>query len=365
MISVPVICFAAVVLVNCLYYFFYGKFIFSKNAAVTPNNYPVSVIVCAKNEAENLKKNVPKILSQQYTNFEVILINDASSDKTLDVIKSFQQQDPRVKIVDVVNNEAFWGNKKYALTLGIKKAKHNFLLFMDADCEPASDLWIQQMAGHFSEKKQLILGYGAYLPKKSLLNRLIRFETAMTAISYFSFAKWGMAYMGVGRNLAYTSTLFYDTRGFMSHMQVRSGDDDLFVNEAASAFNTEICFHPEAFTYSEPKRTWEEWIKQKRRHISTAKLYKFKHKVVLANFTFFNLLFWISIPVMFFIENWMIVAILVVFRILMMYIFIGSGIKKLKEPGLVIMLPIFDLMLVCFQWYVFLKNKISAPVDWK
>src|SRR5690606_20033884 len=174
-------------------------------------SFPVSVIICAKNEAENLQKNIPHILAQNYPDFELVLINDASSDETLDVIKSFAEQDPRVKYVDVVNNEAFWANKKYSLTLGIKKAKNNYLLFADADCRPDSANWIQEMAGRFTNKKELILGYSPYESKPSLLNLLIRFETVMTAIQYFSFAKTGSPYMGVGRNLAYTNKLFYDT----------------------------------------------------------------------------------------------------------------------------------------------------------
>src|SRR5690606_30653635 len=158
------------------------------------------------------------------------------------------------------------------------KAKNNYLLFADADCRPDSANWIQEMAGRFTNKKELILGYSPYESKPSLLNLLIRFETVMTAIQYFSFAKAGSPYMGVGRNLAYTNKLFYDTRGFMSHMNIRSGDDDLFVNEAGTKRNTAICDTPESFVYSEPKKTWKSWKHQKKRHISTASNYKKKHQ---------------------------------------------------------------------------------------
>ncbi|HAT64488.1 MAG TPA: glycosyl transferase family 2, partial [Flavobacteriaceae bacterium] len=222
--------FIAVVLVNTAYFILFSKFSMSIPSQIdTKENFPVSVIICAKNEAENLKKNIPAILNQEYPNFEVILINDASIDDTQDVIEAFAARDSRVHTVNIENNEAFWSNKKYSLTLGIKRAVNQRMLFTDADCQPASDQWLRQMVSHFSEEKQLILGYGAYRKERGFLNKLIRFETLMTAIQYFAYAKVGMPYMGVGRNLAYTCKLFYDNRGFMSHMRVASGDDDLFV----------------------------------------------------------------------------------------------------------------------------------------
>jgi len=365
MISVLLGFFAVVVLVNCIFYFLFGKLLFIKKTSPGPNDKPISVIVCAKNEAENLRNYVPILLSQHYPQYEIILINDASTDDTLEVIKHFASLDSRIKIVDVVNNEAFWGNKKYALTLGIKKAKYNHLLFIDADCKPASNQWIQHMAGQFTDQKQLVLGYGPYFKKKGFLNTLIRFETAMTALQYMSFAKWGLPYMGVGRNLAYTSELFYANRGFMSHMRVRSGDDDLFVNEAATTSNTALCIAPDSFSYSLPKNTWNEWIMQKRRHLLTAYHYKLKHKIILALYAIFNVLFWLFMPVLFIFESWMPVLILVAFRFLVQYLVVGLGIKKLKESGIIPFIPFLEIVLIFSQILVLIKNKSSQPVVWK
>lgn len=366
MFSVLLICLAAIVFVNCISYAVFGNYTFSKSETATKKtSVPISVIVCAKNEAENLRKNVPHILAQSYLNFELILINDASSDETLDIIKSFAEQDSRVKYVDVVNNEAFWANKKYSLTLGIKKAKNNYLLFTDADCRPDSPNWIQEMANHFADRKELILGYGPYESKPSLLNRLIRFETVMTAIQYFSFAKAGSPYMGVGRNLAYTNKLFYDTRGFMSHMNIRSGDDDLFVNEAGTKNNTAICDIPESFVYSEPKKTWKSWMHQKKRHISTASNYKKKHQFLLTTYFLFNVLFWIGLISAYLFLDWKYVTVLVAFRFIMQYVFVGKGILRLREKGLLAILPLLELLLIFFQLRIFIANIFSKPKHWK
>ncbi len=358
--------FIFIVLVNCSFYIFFSRFIFGKsdlkNTAIT---YPVSVLICAKNEEENLKRHIPLILSQDYPDFELILINDASSDHSLMVMESFAEKDARIKIVDVQNNETFWANKKYALTLGIKKAANKRLLFTDADCKPAGNRWIATMASHFSKDKQLILGYGAYDTTSGFLNRLIRYETFITAILYFSFASAGRPYMGVGRNLGYTSTLFYDNKGFASHMHIASGDDDLFVSEAATSNNTALCFSPESFMYSKPKTTLKSWLVQKRRHISTASHYSPFHKFLLAGHYIFNLLFWVFLVVTLFLYNWKLVLVIALFRILAQLFILGKGSMKLREKGLIFLLPLLELFLIFLQMIIFITRGRAKQNRWK
>lgn len=354
-------------LLNLCYYFGFFKFAFTNFQEPESDAVkPVSVIICAKNEAENLRKFVPSILNQDHPDFELILINDASSDETLEVIEEFQEKDPRVKIVNVQNNEAFWANKKYALTLGIKKAVNPYLLFTDADCEPQSNRWISQMSAHFRGTKTIILGYGGYfIKKRSLLNKVIRFETLLTAIQYFSYAQWGMPYMGVGRNLAYTSNEFYRQNGFASHLHIRSGDDDLFVNEAATADNTAICVQQPAITRSIPKDTFKKWFVQKRRHVSIAGNYKSSHRFMLALFYMSQLFFWIFFTATLFTTYWKpALAVLAVRLIVQGLVYYKSAIK-LKETDVVWLFPFLELFLICAQFGIFISNLISKPTHWK
>jgi len=286
--------FVVIVCVQIVFYgVLYGNFAFSKSISRKQNIIPISVLICAKNEAENLKLFLPSIINQDYTKFEIVLINDASHDSTLEVMESFAQKHNNIKIVNVKNIEAFWGNKKYALTLGIKAATNDYLLFTDADCKPLSNYWIKEMASYFTKDNSIVLGYGAYNKiKNSFLNKLIRYETLLTAVQYFSFAKLGMPFMGVGRNLAYHRSEFFKANGFIKHIDVRSGDDDLFINEVANTKNTSICYSKESFTISKPKITFGAWFRQKRRHVSTANRYQFKHKALLALFYVSQFLFW-------------------------------------------------------------------------
>lgn len=357
---------AFVVFINCIYYLLFSRFSFTApSESTTSEKYPISLIVCAKNEAENLQNNIPLWLAQDYPNFELILINDASSDDTLQIMEQFASENERIQIVNVVNNEAFWGNKKYALTLGIKRAKNQRMVFTDADCKPASTHWLAAMAASFSKEKELVLGYGAYEKKPGLLNSLIRYETLLTAVQYFSYAKAGIPYMGVGRNLAYTSNLYYANNGFMSHIKVPSGDDDLFVNEAATSKNTALCYSENAFTYSLPKKTWKTWFVQKKRHISTAALYKPSHKFLLGTSYVFNLLFWLVAILSFFFLDWKIPTLLMSFRFMIQWVVLGKAASTLKENNLIPFLPFLDLFLVFIQMSIFISKSTSKQTKWK
>ncbi|CDF78229.1 glycosyltransferase (GT2) [Formosa agariphila KMM 3901] len=360
--------FVAIVFIQLFYYLvFLRTFAFLKPTQPQKTEIPVSIIVCAKNEEENLKQFLPSVLNQDYPNFEVVLINDASHDETLSVFEHFSEQYNNIRIVDVKNTEAFWANKKYALTLGIKAAKHNHLVFTDADCRPTSTTWISEIAAHFNHEKSIVLGYGGYAKiKNSFLNMLIRFETVLTASQYFSYAKLGLPYMGVGRNLAYTKTLFFEANGFINHMNVRSGDDDLFVNQMASSKNTALSISPESFTESVPKKTFGAWVKQKRRHVSTVSYYKKSHKFLLGLFYVSQILFWIlGIVLLSLLFRWEIVIGLFTLRILIQWIVMGKSAKKLNESDLVFIIPFLEIFVILTQLAIFISNKISKPQTWK
>lgn len=356
-----------VLFIQLVYYWgIFSRFSFAKPIVNGEYTLPVSVLICAKNEAENLEKNLPYILEQEYQNFQIVLINDASIDNTLKVMESFAHRDSRIKIVDVRNNEAFWGKKKYALTLGIKSAKNDLLIFTDADCRPAGKHWLKQMVGSFSNTQTIVLGFGGYQTiKHSLLNQLIRFETVLTAIQYFSYAISGMPYMGVGRNMAYHRDEFFRVRGFMSHMHIRSGEDDLFINEAANKDNIAINFNKESFTYSTPRPHGKVgYFKSKA--VSTANYYKPKHKLILALFYFSQLAFWFLSILLFILQyNWIVITALIGIKLFTLYIVLGYGAKKLGESKLIWLLPFYEIILVCFQLLIFIRNRFSKQVNWK
>lgn len=319
-------------------------------AYVPPAQYPdivipISVVISARNEAKNLIQYLPHILDQQYPDFEVVVVDDCSFDGTDMLLQDLEKQYPHLKVVTVVENYRNKTGKKFALTMGIKAAKHEHMLFTDADCMPASDHWIACMARNFDDKTQIVLGYSPYARARGLLNAFIRFETLKSGINYLSAALNGRAYMGVGRNLAYTKTLFFACKGFASHMHVLSGDDDLFVNQNATEENTKVEIDPESFTYSEAKSTLGSWFKQKTRHMGVGKLYRSSDKRMLtidavSGFYLYVLLI-LSIVYR---HDFLLASGLCVLRLIIQIVLYSKVFKKLGAIPLLYFLPFFDIL---------------------
>ncbi len=277
-------------------------FIFSKTALYRPStaNQPlaptpsegVTVVVCAHNELPNLTELLPLLAGQVHPHFEVLIMDDRSSDGTKDWLPDAITAYPNVRFIRVDNDYEHVSPKKYALTIALKKALYPVVLLTDADCRPASDHWLAGMANTLSADRSIVLGVSLYQKRPDLLNFLIRSETLFTAVQYLSLALAGYPYMGVGRNLLYRTKTFFDNRGFYTHINVLGGDDDLFINEVATGANTAVSLDPMTFTESLPKETWAEWRHQKRRHLSVGHRYKTGHKVRLGLITGSHVLTW-------------------------------------------------------------------------
>lgn len=234
----------------------------------------VTVVLCAHNESENLSNYLQALLTQDYPTYEVIVVDDGSEDSTREIVERYMTHDPRVHMTFVPYGARVGSTKKLALTLAAKAAKYDYLLLTDADCVPESNQWIRSMMSGFASGKDIVLGYGAYFEEKGFINRLVRYDTLFNGLHYLGAALCGHPYMGVGRNLAYRKSLFFESGGFTHLMTNRAGDDDLFINHVATKQNTAIAVNSEAYTWSLSKKTLKEWWQQKRRHLSVSPNYK-------------------------------------------------------------------------------------------
>ena len=266
---------------------------------------PVSIIIAASNELENLRELLPILDKQDYPDFEILIADDRSSDGTYDYLLLNEDKLKHLSFLRVLDLPFHFTAKKYAVTMAVKKAKHEILLFTDADCRPMGDQWIKTMVSQMTEGKEIVLGFSKYQFFPGKLNSLIRYETFQTALQYLSFALAGVPFMGVGRNLLYKKSLFWKNNGFTSHFGLLSGDDDLFINETATGKNVAVSISEEGYTESEPKKTWSEWFVQKRRHLSVGKKYKFRDKLNIGLLWLSGLTVWFSwIPVFFLNPDW-------------------------------------------------------------
>ena len=306
---------------------------------------PVSIVIAARNESKNLFTHLPFIMEQDYPQFEVIVINHQSLDDSQYILEAYAQRYPNLKIIKVERSKHLKYGKKLPLTIGIKGAKYENLLLTDADCQPASDQWIKSMSKHFTEKKQIVMGYGPYTKENGLLNKVIRFDTAWIAMNYLSFAKLGVPYMGIGRNLGYTKSVFNAAEGFKSHYSLSSGDDDLFIQDAAKQKNYTINIEPESFCYSKGSSSWKSWFKQKSRHYTTSEKYRVIKKLMLRIYPLTMLAMTTSFVILMFDSNfrWLNLAIFTLILIIK-WIVLGRSFKKLDESKFIALLPLLDLL---------------------
>ena len=328
----------------------------------TEKNIPISIIICARNEEENLNENLPFILHQDYPNYEIIVVNDCSTDNTEIVIDKYLKEYPhKLRKVNVPRSDHYEHGKKMAVFIGIKHAKNEHLVFTDADCKPASDQWLKKMASHFDAHKNIVLGYGQYKPINTFLNKLVRYDTLTIGLQYLSCAIQGNPYMGVGRNLAYTKSLFFQNKGFATHYHIPSGDDDLFVNETATSTNTAVCLHPDAFTISEPPLIFKHWLLQKARHFSTFSLYKPVHQLMLAWIYFSFLFYYFTIFGALLIPSplWVYILLSILIKYSVQTSILHAASKKFKEKNIYLFAFFLEPVLIIFYFYVALYKKIK------
>ena len=363
----------ALLLVMCYQCFFYLRYLtivhrknkYTKKQSPKEFIYPnVSVIVCARNEHINLQDYLHTLLTQDYPCFEVIVVNDGSEDGTQLVLERYAAQSKQLYTTFVPHGARVISSKKLALTIGVKAAKYDHLLLTDADCRPQSAHWLREMMQGFAQhdgQTEVVLGYGAYFEKHSLLNSLITYDTLFIGLQYLGMAAAGHPYMGVGRNLAYKRETFFKNNGFRGMLGEQAGDDDLFVNKVTNAHNTAVVCTPDSITWSAPKTRWQDWLHQKRRHLSVSPHYKKSSKIQVGLEPFTRGLFYLLlIAIGIFGGFWAMCTAYAVWwlRLVMQLCVINISAYKLKSRLFGIEIVAYDILLPLISLYILITQPL-------
>lgn len=335
---------------------FFWNAAFNKPQENNAKRIPVSVIVYAKNNSEELRYLLPVLLNQNYHQYELVLVNNASTDDTLDLIKEYALMYPNIRVVDVVNNEAFWGNKKYALTLAVKASKNEYLVCIDADKKIHSYNWLLQLTSHFTLHKTIVLGSFFYSKQKGIFNKWLRFFHTIQQMQSLAYSKNSIPYSLNLQQIAFKKEEFYNVNGFITHMQKPLFMNEYFLNDVGTAKNTVICEHADAMieTNALNKKDYKTLKKQQLKLLSGLKgSTSFKIK-------FFNLLqflFIIAAIISFTtLTYWYITLAIVLLRIILFWIIVNKAAKKLTYTDLTLYFILFDLFYIFMQMQLFFAN---------
>lgn len=327
---------------------------------------PVSVIIYALNDSENLRKHLPKILEQEYPNFEVIVINDGSTDETEEVLKLYSANYTNLYHTYIPEESRYLSRRKLAMTVGIKAAKHDYLLFTDSASAPVSSLWIERMMRNFTPNTDFVLGFSGYHPAKGLLASLVSFDNLLTMVHYLSRAISGKPYAGIGRNLAYRKSVFFQNKGFSKHLDLHFGEDNLFVNDNATGKNTRVEIATESIIQTDTPETSGIWKEIKLRLAGTACHYKGGNSILFGFETFTRFIFFINVILLIIVSNlnW-IVIVEAICLLLIRWIVRCVQITKLESLFLQRKTTVLTLLLDCINPICNLYFKLNRKVSYK
>ena len=359
------IVFIAFVIIQMGFIIILGSRLLSVKSRKTDKTPGVSVIIAARNEAQNLPELLSRLANQDYPDFEVIISNDRSEDHSTEILEQFRKQYTWLKTIPIQKLPESWTGKKYAIHQAVSKAEKDILLFTDADCIPSSSQWIRTMASGFNEDTDIILGYSPYHRKSGWLNLFIQFETLWVAMQYLGFSLLGKTYMGVGRNMAIRRDC-YDLNYLEKIRALEGGDDDLMIAHLARKNNVKVEIRKETFTYSQPKTSLKTYLKQKIRHLAAGKHYHKKDQTLLAIFTLSCVFMW-GLLAFLLLAGKNLTALLMVFgvRSLVVYPILHRLGRKLNTDIDFWALPFLDLCYCFYYPWVAIKALATKQVEWK
>ena len=257
---------------------------------------PLSVIIVAKDSASDLQKNLPAILEQDYPDFEVIVIYDQSADDHCeDVLKLLQEKYPHLHHSFIPDSARYISHKKLGIHMGIKASHHEWLVFTEPNCRPTGNLWLRSLARHFTPGTDIVLGYSNYEKGKGWFNRKATFDTLLRSMRQLGSAIGGNPYAGCGRNMAYRKSLYYQHKGFASHLSLQRGEDDLFVNQCATGKNTRVEASPESVVRITAPHYKKDWREEQLSHFTTSRHYKGHERYLMGFETCSRLLFLVAV----------------------------------------------------------------------
>lgn len=357
--------FAVATLIQLIYYYgFFSALAFYKNKKVEDALPSVSIVITANNQYNDLHENLPSILSQQYPDFEVVVVIDNSDDGTDELLMDFSRAFDHLKVVELKQKLNWFSGRKFPLSLGIKSAKHDLILLTDPTCKPESREWIKAMAENFSSGKKIVIGYSSF-ETVSKINKWLRFTAFYDALLYLSMALRGLPVKGIGKNLAYSRPLFYKNKGFSSHYVISEGDDELFVNSTANKQNTIVRISAESAIKQVKKISFSKWMGNEKTRLKIRRFFKLRDRLILRLFSFTSFAFYGLLLILLILKA-PILLVLSIFalRFFSQLLIFGFALKKLSEKKLLLLSPVFEILIILIDFILWIGLLFGKKRKW-
>lgn len=375
---IVLLCFGITFIIQLIYHWcVFSKLAFYKKKDKTKSDdqlEPVSVVVCARDAYEYLQDLVPVLLTQDYPDYEIVIVNDCSEDETDEWLKDIERREPKIKPVQLRQHLNFFNGKKFPLSMGIKSAKNDLIVLTDVNCLPTNSQWLRSVVHSYGNNTEVVIGYSPYFNKKGVFNQIMRFDAVQYAMQYLSAALNKHPYMGIGTNLSYRKELFYRHKGFTSHYTTSVGDDDLFISQVAKGKNTEVLIDAENAILTTPPHKFGMWTHIKSSRYSTIPQYDVKAKASSALFTWSHFLFYASFIALMLLKPAFALSIgavyyipILVFFFLLRYgsqmVIYHGATKRLGEKGLLPGLIVYDLLFAFLTPILRLMGRMKIGVE--
>ncbi|GFI33840.1 putative teichuronic acid biosynthesis glycosyltransferase TuaG [Bacteroidaceae bacterium] len=222
----------------------------------------VSVVVTSSNQAEALRRNLPAMLEQNFDCYEVIVVDEASTDGTSEVLKQLSAVYSHLRHTFVPASARYLSRSKLAVTLGVRAARAPWVVITKADCRPSGNSWLTCLSAFFEDDCDFVLGYASYaddgtpVARRAIYERLRRQMIAgRMALGHFFVSAvthpCGKAVWADSANMAFRKSIFMQGQGYSGSLTVPFGEDVHLVDALALGGRTEIVFHPESSVLQE------------------------------------------------------------------------------------------------------------------
>lgn len=360
------IVFGVITLIQLVYYYvIYGRFAFHrKKSALGFRDIPVSVVIVVRDDAALAVQNLPQLLDQQYSSFEIVIVNDRSRDEnSLQAIREYKDRYPNIKLVDLSTAVSTSRGKKMAISMGVKCATYDHILLTAPNCKPSSRQWLSKMAQNFQFQQKIVLGYNTFEKKKGLYSHFLLYDNLVGAVQYFAHALMHSTYRGDLNNLAFVRPLFYKQNGFIAYNHLLYGEEDIFVHRASTPNNVAVEYDPDAATLQQHTPSYGYWRLHKVSLYFTRKYNSMRNRLLLSGYELTNLLFYalLALSIVAALHQptaLYITAGIAVLRIASLYVVMGISAARLQEKQNIPSLLFYDFLFAILTPLLWLSAKL-------